>query len=212
MFTSGNGIMDSQMLRSEIKELHFIAHIDNLPSIVGRGILCHNRVKKIQHISVADQKIQDRRAKVVVPGGLKLHAYVNLYFNARNPMMYKIRGRHRELCIFQTYPAILDEPNVVISGGNASSEYTRFHPSPEGMKNLDKSLVYAENWIDNDPFQYWRRKSAVCAEVLVPYSVPPRFLKGIYVSCQDAYQKVTELLKSSPLVESVSLNPRLFFL
>ncbi|MDI6760744.1 MAG: DUF4433 domain-containing protein [Candidatus Brocadiaceae bacterium] len=200
------------MIRSEIKELHFIAHIDNLPSIVERGILCHNRVKKIQHTSVADQEIQDRRDKVVVPGGLKLHDYVNLYFNARNPMMYKIKGRHRELCVLQIYPAILDEPKIVISDGNASSEYTRFYPSPEGVENLDKSLVYAENWIDSNRFQYWHRKSAVCAEVLVPYSVLPKFLKGIYVSCQDAYQKVTELLKSSPPVESVSLNPKLFFL
>lgn len=200
------------MIRSEIKELHFIAHIDNLSSIVGRGMLCHNRVEKIQHISVADQKIQDRRAKVVVPGGLKLHAYVNLYFNARNPMMYKIKGKHKELCVLQIYPAILDELKVVISDGNASSEYTRFYPSPEGVKNLDKSLVYAEDWTSSDCFQYWRSKSAICAEVLVPCSVPPRFLKGIYVSCQDAYQKVAELLKSSPLVESVSLNPRLFFL
>lgn len=198
------------MERSEIEELHYIAHIDNLISITEQGILCHNRAKKIQHQSVADPKIQVRRTRKVVPGGLKLHDYVNLYFNARNAMMRKLNHKHKELNILQINPAILDAPKVVISDSNASSDYVRFYPSPEGVRHLDKSLVYADNWNDSNLIQYWRKKSAICAEALVPYSVPPKFILGVYVSCQDAYQKVAELLSGSSLVNNVSINPNLF--
>lgn len=129
------------MIRSEIKELHYITHIDNPSSIVQHGILSHNKAKKKQCQSVADPIIQERRSKVVVPGGMKLPAYANLYFNARNPMMFKRKDIHKELIVVQIDPAILDEPKVVISDGNASSDYVRFYPSPEGLKYRNYSGV-----------------------------------------------------------------------
>jgi len=78
------------MNRSDVKELYYILHIDNLKSILQHGILCYNKAKKFGYTSIADEEIQKRREKVVIPGGKrKLHDYANLYFNARNPMMFK---------------------------------------------------------------------------------------------------------------------------
>ncbi len=77
------------MERHELTELHYITPIGNVPSILRQGILSHIRLQRVEHESVAMEEIQDRRAKVIVPGGLKLHEYVNLYICARNPMMYK---------------------------------------------------------------------------------------------------------------------------
>jgi hypothetical protein len=67
--------------------LHYITPIANVPSILQRGILCHNQVKSLAHQSVAMPQIQQRRTKKSVPGGRHLHDYANLYFDARNPML-----------------------------------------------------------------------------------------------------------------------------
>ncbi|MBM4275970.1 MAG: DUF4433 domain-containing protein, partial [Deltaproteobacteria bacterium] len=110
------------MRREELEEFHYITHINNLPSILLRGILSHNNAKKLRHISVASQTIQDRREPKVVPGGRKLHDYVNTYFHARNPMMYLILRQqdHLKLTVLRIDTDILDLPNVVITDGNAA--------------------------------------------------------------------------------------------
>ncbi len=35
------------MKRSDLNELHFITHIENVTSIMQHGILCHRRVKQL---------------------------------------------------------------------------------------------------------------------------------------------------------------------
>lgn len=200
------------MKRSDVKELHYITHIDNLKSICEHGVLCHNRAMKMKFTSVANGEIQKRREKVVIPGGKrKLHSYANLYFNARNAMMFKRKGMHKVLCVLKLNLSILDKPDVIISDQNASSGYVLFDPSPQGLENLNLALVYANDWRHIDKFEYYRRKSAVCAEVLVPDYVEPKFITGIYVSCKGTYQKVKQLLEGSPLAEKISINPKLFF-
>ena len=72
-----------------VTEFHCIMPIANLASVMNHGILSHERAAKRPHRSVALQPVQDKRDKKQVPGGLKLHQYANLYFHARNPMMYK---------------------------------------------------------------------------------------------------------------------------
>ena len=201
------------MKRADVKELHYITHIDNLISIFQYGLLCHRKAEKVLCHSIADPVIQNRRDQVVIPGGKrKLHDYVNLYFNARNPMMFKRKDMHKELVILQINPAILDESEVVISDGNASSGYVKFYASPEGLECLDKSLIYADNWSTNrDVFQYWASKRAICAEVLVLNSVAARLIKGIYVSCRETQSKINDLSGRIRFQDKIIVNPRLFF-
>jgi hypothetical protein len=172
------------MERSDIKELHYIAPIDNVPSILERGLLSHNRARKLAHHSVAMPEIQELRTKKVVPGARPLHNYVNLYFHARNPMLYKLQTKHQMLCVLRISPAVLDLPGVVITDGNAASGYTAFHPSPEGLKYLNRDDVFAEWWTDEDPIEQFRKKSAKCAEVLVPDQIATDQIIGAYVSCK----------------------------
>ncbi|MGB9616904.1 MAG: DarT ssDNA thymidine ADP-ribosyltransferase family protein, partial [Desulfomonilaceae bacterium] len=97
-------IIRQAMHRSELRELHYITPIANVPSILCMGILSYNQAKREKHQSVAMDDIQDRRARVVVPRGRKLHEYVNLYICARNPMMYKRRGQYRDLVFSESVP------------------------------------------------------------------------------------------------------------
>jgi len=77
-----------------IKELHNIMPIANIPFVMEHGILSHNLRErlKIPNHSVALEEVQELRARKVVPGGRPLHDYANLYFDAHNPMLSRIRS------------------------------------------------------------------------------------------------------------------------
>ncbi len=174
------------MERRELTELHYITPIANVLSILNMGILSHNRAKRVRHESVAMKEIQDRRARVTVPAGKTLHDYVNLYIYARNPMMYKRRTEFRELCVLRVSPDVIDLPGVVITDGNACGEYVRFSAAPKGLAIVDRNWTFADDWRDPDPIQYYRKKTAKCAEVLVPDKVAPHFITGAFVACREA--------------------------
>lgn len=118
---------------------------------------------------------------------------------------------HEDLAVLRIDSSILDEFEVVISDGNAASGYAKFHTSPEGLRYLDKNLIFAEYWTDPNLIIEYRRKCAICAEVLVLDSVSSQFIIGIYVCTQKTYEKVVELLRELSFVDKISTNPRLFF-
>jgi hypothetical protein len=197
----------SDVDRSDLSELHYIAAISNVPSIMARGILSFRQTMAIRHVSVAMLEVQRIRAKRAIPGGRPLHDYVNLYLGARNPMLYRRRDRHAELCVLRVSTEVLDLPGVVIADGNAASKYTAFWPSPLGLGKIDSSLVFAEYWTDADQIAGWHKKRVKCAEVLVPDSVDPRFVFGAYVSCDDAQRS----LQAGKSHLSVTIDTHLFF-
>jgi hypothetical protein len=196
------------MERKELKELHYITPICNIPSILQHGILSHVGVSRLEHQSVAMVTIQDRRAGVRVPGGRPLHEYVNLYICARNPMLFKRQAEHRTICVLSVTPDVLHLPGVIVTDSNASSEYVRFASAPDGLQIVDRDRTFAEYWTDSDRIQEWRKKAAKCAEVLVPDRVAPRFIIGVYVSCEEAKRQVEAFGLGLP----VTIQEHLFFL
>ena len=199
------------MTFDEIEELHYITPIKNMGSIYTLGILSHKKAENISHQSVAMDEIQERRKKVVIPGGRPLHQYVNLYFHARNPMMFKRKGFHKELCIVKVNKDVLNLPQVVISDGNASSGYVRFYPAPDGLRVIDKDLVFARVWHHDDLIEKFRHASMKCAEVLVPDKVPKEFILGAYVSCEDSKVNLYDIMKEIKSDFLISVNADLFF-
>jgi hypothetical protein len=193
--------------REELSELHYITHMDNVQSILRRGILSNSRASKVDHTSVAMQEVQDRRAKKDVPGGRKLHEYVNLYVCARNPMLYKRQDQHLDLCVLRVSTDVLDLPGVVVTDANASSDYVRFAAAPAGLSIVHREATFAEYWTDPNPIVQLRKKSAKCAEVLVPDTVDSQFIMGAYVSCQTAADRLNGLGTGI----GVSINPHMFF-
>jgi hypothetical protein len=195
--------------REELSELHYITPIANLPSIRYHGILSHNQAQKVAHQSVAMQEIQALRAKVVVPRGKRLHDYVNLYIHARNPMMYKRKQQHMDLCVLRISTEVLDLPAVVVSDGNAASDYVRFAPAPAGLAIVDRELAFAIYWTDPDRIEWFRRSVARCAEVLVPDRLDARFIQGAYTSCPESQQ--TLVATGAMVASEVVVNGGLFF-
>lgn len=170
------------MIRSRVTELHYLAPFLNLSSILERGLLSHNNAAGVHHVSIAEQSVQDRREDRQVPGGLALHDYVNLYFHARNAMMFARRPTRSSFAVLRVSPAVLDIPETVIADGNAASSGTKFDASPKGLDSLDEDRVYAHSWDHDNLWIKSEQKRQRCAEVLVPRRIAPEFLLGGYVS------------------------------
>lgn len=198
-----------KLIPSDILELYFITAIINVPSILEHGILSHNLIakKKIQHASVASVDVQSRRMNKVIPGGKRLHDYANLYLNARNPMLYVLLNKQGELCVLRISNDVARKPGVVMSDRNAARGWARFQPWPDGLSMIDKEELFGLSWDDPDPYEKDRLKGVMCAEVLVPDKVERRYIKGAYVSCQEALDQLTGLCTGFP----VSINNKLFF-
>ncbi|MFZ0728616.1 MAG: DUF4433 domain-containing protein [Methylovirgula sp.] len=190
-----------------VTELHCIMPIANIGSVQKHGILSYEEAAKLEHRSVAMQPIQDRRDQKQVPGGLKLHRYANLYFHARNPMLYKRKEEAPNLCVLCVSKDVLRLSGTVISDQNAASDYVRFvHPSQWDELNFDD--IYAMDW--NHPenqIAYWVHKSRKCAEVLVPHRVEWRFLMGAYAVDAAA----AAALRASGFDLPINIEPVLFF-
>jgi hypothetical protein len=197
------------MTINDLTELHNITHLKNLPSILEHGILSNERAKKLKHESVAMQEIQDRRADVVLPNNRKLHSYANVYIYARNKMMSKIRGRHRDLCVLRIDKRILQDATAIVADQNASSKYVRFSAGIAGLGRINKDIVLADSWLHpEDQIAEWRHGSAMCAEVLVLNRIPPEFIVGVYVSCEESANDIRKNHKGF----DVTVNGKLFFL
>jgi hypothetical protein len=172
------------MDRSDVEELYYITPIANVLSIMKHGILSHNLSLKLRHDSVAMPEIQEIRKDKKIPGiNTKLHDYANLYFDAHNPTLSKLRKRNNEICILRIDDNILDLPGVVTTSRNAASDYVRFYPVIDGLGALDKDTVFATFWLHpEDTIAEWRHKSIKCAEVLVPKKADSKFVLGAFVA------------------------------
>jgi hypothetical protein len=159
------------MDRTDVAELHYIYPIANVASICENGISSHNAVREIAHVSLALPEVQSLRETVPLQDGRMLHDYVNLYFHARNPMMYYRREQHGNLCVLRISDSVLDIPAAMIADRNAARRRTWFRPSPEGLRYLNRHLVFARDWTHRNPERADYQKAVKCAEVLVAHHV-----------------------------------------
>lgn len=198
------------MHREELEELHYITPIANLGSIMKHGILSNTLAAKLspQPESIAMPEVQERRKHVIPGGRRRLHDYVNLYFNARNPMLYSRLSDHTRICILRITPQILDVEGTIVTDRNAASGQAKFRPAPEGLSIVDHDRVFADWWNHDDPIDKLRHKAEMCAEVLVLNRIAPNHILGAYTSGPESSQAVQTHDPQFP----VTINKHRFFM
>lgn len=199
------------MERDEIREFGYITTISNVPSILKHGLLSHKHAEAYPHKTIADLEIIERRSRKRLPNGLMLDECVNLYFNPRNPMMYRIINgtiSHNDLCVLRISPDVLDLEDVMISDMNAASDLARFGSPEEMLPRLAPEDVFADSWNDSDPIRKDYRKKLVCAEAIFAYSINSCYILGACVSGPDAMANFRALEPDLP----VEIRPRFFSL
>ncbi|MEP0815091.1 MAG: DUF4433 domain-containing protein [bacterium] len=198
---------DEDMLKDEFSELHYITPIFNVESILRFGILCNKEAAKLPHHSIADDEIQERRQDKRLPNGLTIHRCANVYFYARNAMMYRRQALHRSICVLRINPSVLDIDRVLVSDRNASRDLVRFGTPDEMIPLLKFTDIFRKSWDVGDEAERYRLKGTMCAEVLVPNRIDPCYIMGAYASCAES---LAELLRMAPALD-VRVNPDLFF-
>ncbi len=79
------------------------------------------------------------------------------------------------------------------------------------MQRLDKNLVFARSWYDDDYFAMLRKKRAICSEILVLNNIPANHITQVYVSCEDSVGKIKEILQNKNFSLPVKVNGKMFF-
>ena len=190
-----------------VKSFYSIMPLSNIPSIIKNGILSYDRARSIDHKSIADVNVQDRREKILVPNNIRLHSYVNLYFTYHNPMMYKRKDEAEYLCVLAVDKSIISMDGCIITDKNASTDLVRFYRPNEGVKNLDFDMIFAEDWTDNNPYRFRFKKAVKCAEILIPNCVPYQYVVGAYVVNGDS----ETFLKSIGFDRKIVVNKKVFY-
>lgn len=200
------------MKRPQIKGLYYITHIDNIPSILEKGILSHERIEteEIQYTHIYAEEIVTNRREIQVPDGRSLWSFANFYFQPRNPMLYRVLHEKStdEIAIISVRPEILDRADINISTGNAAHSLSEILAAAEGKKAIHqiiKDTINVEWWREDDG-----SKRKIMAECLIPDSLSPNLIQAIYVATHKTKGRVEANLPSSNV--SVIPEPKMFFL
>lgn len=157
----------------DIKSLFYITHVENVPSILKNGILSHGLVEaqKVPFTPIYDTGIVSNRKEKSTPDHKSLWEYANLYFQPRNPMMYRVihEKSKRDLAVIGVKPAVLQLASVFVTDGNAANNPTQFFRTSDGLKVIEEQwkVIQSEWWNDQDS-----SKRKIMAECLVPDAFP----------------------------------------
>lgn len=193
-----------------VKELYYIAHINNVPSILKKGILSHELVKEcnVQTTSIYDENVIVNRSSIRTPDGRSLWKFANLYFQPRNPMLYRVlcEKSKEDIAVLAVQPQIINRQDIFISTGNAASFESAILPVPEGQKVIPeiRKQISRDWWNEEDG-----SKRKIMAECLVPDLVPPNYIHKIYVASHEAADKLKTTVPELNL--PVTLASDMFF-
>ncbi|HUY90898.1 MAG TPA: DarT ssDNA thymidine ADP-ribosyltransferase family protein [Pirellulales bacterium] len=196
--------------KAEIKSLFYITHVENVPSMLKNGILSHGLVdaQNVPFTPIYDQAIVSNRKDKATPERASLWDYANLYFQPRNPMMYRVvhEKAAKDLAVVGVKPSVLQLPQVMVTDGNAASNPTQFFKAAEGLKAIEAQwrVVQAEYWNELDG-----SKRKIMAECLVPDRIPPEYVHTIFVADHDTKKRVEGLIRSYAI--PVIPEPNFFF-
>lgn len=198
------------MQKMDIRELYYITHIDNLPSILKHGVFSHERIvaNKVQTTPIYDVDIVGRRSQIMAPDKKTLWSYANLYFQPRNAMMYRVVHEKdaENLAVIGINRKVITEEVVFITDGNAAHETTQFYNPSRGLEVLRQqwSIIRSDWWNRDDG-----SKRKIMAECLIPGHVKPDYIQAIYVASNSVQDAVKDKIGNSHV--TVSAEPDMFF-
>ena len=192
------------------KEFYYITHIDNLKSILKHGILSHSKRSKIKLSgtkSIHNEDVIQRRKNKKFKNK-SLWDYTNVYFQARNPMLYTVIDRFglKNIVVLQINSDIIQSNNIGVADGNAASDITQFFENKDqGLSVLDSKQFKTEYWNASN-------KRQLMAELLVYEYIPKEKIIGIYTASEEVAQKIRTTLTVQLGSVEIIPNRNMFFL
>jgi O-acetyl-ADP-ribose deacetylase (regulator of RNase III) len=177
------------------------------------GILSHQIIEneKIKFTPIYDAQIVANRHNIKTPDGKSLWEFANLYFQPRNPMLYRVISEKsvNDVIVISIKGYVLNRNDIFISTGNAAHSKSDILPVKK-MGDFSKIAKIIKSDINKI---WWKEadgsKRKIMAECLVPNNVMPDSIDTIYVANHDVAEKLKYLIKKSNI--SVIPEPSMFF-
>jgi len=206
----------------EIRSLFHICHIDNLCSIIEKGLLSRQSagVDDCKFVDIANQGITDRRDKPKEnPLGLRLTTFASTYFEPINGMYFGVRKPSEpEKIVIVAFKLVLSKEGIVITDGNAAhgeSVKTSYddHSFVKIMSEIDELTINPpykgeKQWEGNRKLwlDHKRRKAAEC---LVPKNIRQDCIYAIHIYPDSNVEKqVKSWIVNSGLPIEIILMPK----
>jgi len=181
--------------RKEIRQLYYITHIDNLASILKQGIFSHSEMERrgIKYTRIYDEDIVRNRASKYLPNGKSLWDYANVYFQPRNPMMYRVKIEKSidKIAVLGIRKDVLARNDFYFTSGNAASAESEFYTAEEFPKHeREISRQVDRGWWNSVDGS----KRQIMAECLFPNFIEPGYIEEIYVANNQIADGVRDFL------------------
>ncbi|ELR97588.1 DUF4433 domain-containing protein [Gloeocapsa sp. PCC 73106] len=188
----------------EIDYLYHMTYVDNLGSILLRGLLSRQQTcsQNLTYTDISDQEVQKRRSCKIVRG-IPLHGYVPLYFNPRNPMLFVRKNLQSQIAILGIDPLVLLQPHSVFSDGNAACSNTVFYKDLSSLSRLNWKIIRQSIWYDQPD-----GKRIKCAEVLVYPQIAVRNILSVFCYSDEMVADIKKLRQDHLRIE---VNRNLYF-
>ncbi len=185
-----------------ITSLWHMTHRNNVRNILRLGILNYYDAHRLstEVMDISEPSVQRRREKTEQQYGRKIHDYVALYINPRNPMLYCRKYMQDKLCLISVSLTVLGENQYLLSDGNAASSDTNFYASISDLQSLPWGVLMANYWTG-----YPDGKRKRCSEVLVHSIVSPRYIQAIHCCSKSTVDYLADCKRE------VFLSNELFF-
>ena len=190
-----------------IEYLYHMTHRNNLQNILQNGLQSHNqaRTNGLTQVDIADNQVNDRRSRLEPIYNRSIHDYVPLYFNPKNPMLFKRSNLQDEIVILAIYRLILYRKGTLFTDGNAAAKATTFFNNLEELKQLNWECLNTEYWND-----FADGKRIKCAEVLIYPDIPTVLVQKIFCKTVATKQFVENRIVNYPQIRA-EVNENLYF-
>ena len=198
------------------ENFYYITHIDNLRSILKRGILSPKSIEaeKGQGMSMftkeTDKKNNIKSKSKTVPEICEKISCITRICSFSHATQccieLSLTGVQKNLLFWRLLTKFLGQPGVVITDGNATNEITQFYVPSKKTKisRQQRTIIKNEWWKECDG-----SKRKIMAECLVPDRVKPEYIRSVIVVDDKITNQVRGLVDNLQL--PVIPQPHLFF-
>lgn len=193
-----------------------MTYIDNLPNIIKSGLLCKNSLlsENFSYCDIANNDVQDKRAKVVVPvkKDTNLHDYVPFYFSGKTPMLYVQGQKQSDIIFLATNTDEIKKSGIffTFTDRHAVIQYARFYTDLADLNKLDLKAIQNSEWgFGGQPMDAREKKQA---EFLVCKKLPFTCIPWIGVQNKIILEKVNFMLENSNHKPIVKIKSEWYFI
>ena len=189
---------------NKFSKFYYITHIDNLNSILKKGIKPRNYVinRNYSPVDISNANVQRYRDfNINLSDGINAHIKdcVPLFFTPLHPMLYVIQNLINEIVIISISIDVLRDKTVsyAFSDKNAADSTVNIYNDFKYLDNLHWDIITGKYWSDRfygTEFETWKENRM--AEFFIYPDIGTIFIEDLICANSIAYKKIESVVKN----------------